>query len=221
MPNDLPKEFDEDASFAIQDLSQASERYFSTCTSLTPAKPFFIAHRSEEDSKYTYCMADIDTLSDELGIPWEKMKDIPFSTMVPFIGFMWDLDACTVNLSDSRKEKYLQAILDWEIKPRHVLGKVQKLYGKLLHACHVLPSGQAYLTSLESFMAHFHNCPFCPHAPPHRTASDLQWWKSRLGQPTLARSIPSPTPIIDPSTYFDASSETGIGIMVGDRWCAW
>ena len=55
-------------------------------------------------------------------------------------------------------------------------------------------------------------------SPPHRTASDLQWWKSRLLQPTLTRSIPGPTPIIDANIYSDASSETGIGIMVGDEW---
>ena len=77
-----------------------------------PHQSFLLACRSEEDSRYTYCMADIDALSDELGIPWEKSKDIPFSTTVPFIGFLWDLDARTVSISDSRKEKYLQAILD-------------------------------------------------------------------------------------------------------------
>ena len=166
-------------------------------------------------------MADIDALSDELGIPWEKTKDIPFSSSFPFIGFLWGLDTRTVSLSDSMKEKYLQAILDWEAKPRHTLDEVQKLYGKLLHACHVLPSGRAYLTSLESFMAQFHNRPFCLHSPPRRTAGDLQWWKSRLVQPTLARPIPSPAPIIDASAYSDASSETGIGITVGDKWRAW
>ena len=166
-------------------------------------------------------MADIDAVSDDLGIPWEKTKDIPFSTMVPFIGFLWDLDARTVSLSDSKKEKYLQAILDWEARPKHTLDETQKLYGKLLHACHVLPSGQAYLTSLESFMAHFHNRPFCPHSPPHRTPGDLLWWKARLTQSTLARSIPGPTLIINASAYSDASSETGIGITVGRKWRAW
>ena len=166
-------------------------------------------------------MADIDALSDELGIPWEKTKDIPFSTTVPFIGFLWDLTARTVSLSDSKKEKYLQAILDWETKPKHTLDETQKLYGKLLHACHVVPAGRAYLTSLESFMAHFYNRPLCPHSPPRRTASDLLWWKKRLGQPTLARSVPGPIPIINADAYSDASSETGLGITVGDRWRAW
>ena len=70
-------------------------------------------------------------------------------------------------------------------------------------------------------MAQFHNRPFCPHSPPCRTAGDLQWWKSRLVQPTLARPTPSPAPIINASAYLDASSETGIGITVGDKWRAW
>jgi len=166
-------------------------------------------------------MADIDALSDELGILWEKTKDIPFGTLVPFIGFLWDLTARTVSLSDSKKEKYLQSILDWEAKPKHTLDEVQKLYGKLLHACHVIPAGRAYLTSLEVFLGQFHNRPFRPHSPPRRTASDLRWWKTKLGQPTLARPIPSPTPIFDARAYSDASSETGIGITVRDKWRAW
>ena len=37
-------------------------------------------------------MADIDALSDELGILWEKSKDIPFSSSIPFISFLWDLE---------------------------------------------------------------------------------------------------------------------------------
>jgi len=62
-------------------------------------------------------MADINALSDELGIPWEKTKHIPFSATVPFIGFLWDLTTRTVSLSEGKKEKYLEAILEWETKP--------------------------------------------------------------------------------------------------------
>ena len=95
------------------------------------------------------------------------------------------------------------------------------MYGKLLHACHVVPAGRSYLTSLEVFLGQFHNHPFHLHSPPRRTASDLQWWKTKLGQPTLARPIPSPTPIIDARAYSDASSETGIRITIRDKWRAW
>lgn len=202
MPDDQPEEFDEDASFTFCDLSQASER-------------------SQSDRLFTYCMADINALSDDLGIPWETEKDIPFSDVAPFIGFSWDLTNRTVSLPDSKKEKYLQAIQEWEAKPKHTLDETQKLYGKLLHACHVVPAGRAYLTNLEAFMGICHDRPFRPHYPPRRTPSDLSWWKERLTQPAVSRPIPGPLPIIDTDAYSDASSEIGIGITIRGRWRAW
>ena len=66
-------------------------------------------------------MADIDAISDALRIPWEIEKDIPFGEVDPFIGFSWDLANCMVSLPDRKKEKYLQAIQEWETKPKHTL----------------------------------------------------------------------------------------------------
>jgi len=60
------------------------------------------------DRRFTYCMADIDALSDVLGLPWETKKDIPFGDVAPFIGFSWDLANRTVSLPHSKKEKYFK-----------------------------------------------------------------------------------------------------------------
>ena len=166
-------------------------------------------------------MAYIDAVSDSLGIPWEVEKDIPFGEVAPFIGFSWDLANRTVSLPDSKKEKYLQAILEWETKPRHTLDEAQKLYGKLLHTCHIVPAGHAYLTSLETFIGVCHDSPFRLRYPPRRTPSDLSWWKERLTQSVVIRPIPGPIPVFDADAYSDASSETGIGITVRGRWRAW
>ncbi|CAA7265210.1 unnamed protein product [Cyclocybe aegerita] len=140
MPNGKLEEFDEDATFPLQDLSNKSAR-------------------SDEDRKYTYCMADIDTLCEELGIPWEAEKDIPFQSAVPFIGFLWDLEQGEVSITSGKQEKYLTAITAWEESTKHTLEEVQKLYGKLLHACLVIPAGRAYLTQLEACMGIFHDRP--------------------------------------------------------------
>ncbi|CAA7260292.1 unnamed protein product [Cyclocybe aegerita] len=129
MPNGKPEEFDEDVSFPIRDLSQASPR-------------------SEEERRFTYCMSDIDAICNELGIPWETEKDVPFQSVVPFIGFLWDLDQREVALASAKQEKYLKAIQEWETRKEHNLEETQKLYGKLLHACLVVPAGRAYLTIL-------------------------------------------------------------------------
>ena len=128
MPNGRSEEFDEDMASPLQDLSRTSER-------------------SQEDALFTYADDDIDRLSNELGIPWETSKTIPFGSTVSYLGFVWDLDACMVAISAEKKLKYLNAIEEWERKPRHALAEVQKLYGKLLHASLVVPAGRTYLTT--------------------------------------------------------------------------
>lgn len=167
-------------------------------------------------------MANIDHISNILGIPWEVSKDIPFSSRVPFISLLWDLNTKTVQLTEAKHDKYTKAIEAWEAEPHHALNVGQKFYGQLLHCCLVIPHGQAYLTNLEAFIGSFgsHN-KFIPHTPRAGTAADLKWWKNQLARTDLQRPIPTPTSIINIAAYSDASSETGIGITIGNQWRAW
>jgi hypothetical protein len=91
MPDDLPAEFDEDTSCALRDWS------------------FDSAH-SGLDSVFSYCNADIDALSEQLGIPWESSKTIPFSNVVPVLGFQWNISEKTVEITKEKKDKYKSAI---------------------------------------------------------------------------------------------------------------
>src|SRR5277367_5025005 len=202
MPDDSPAEFDEDAAHPICDFSH-------------------LPNRSPLDSCFTYCDSEIDDISGQLGIPWEPSKTIPFSYVVPYLGFEWDLSQRTVAIPERKKTKYKAAIEDWLLRPTHALDEAQKLYGKLLHACLVLPSGRAYLTCLEGLMASFTSNPFVPHHAPRHTSSDLSWWFNELGSPTVSRPIPGPAVVTDRGAFSDASSGFGIGIVIGDRWRAW
>jgi hypothetical protein len=199
MPDGHPEEFDEDASFPITNRSRSS-------------------YRSPSDTEFSSCMADIDGVSSVLGIPWEASKDIPFASEFPFIGFAWNLVTYTVSLPDKKKAKYLDAILAWESRPAHTLRDVQKLYGKLLHACLVAPVDRTYLTSLEAMLGTFHDGPFKPRTPPRGTEDDLRWWRRLLSQPDVSRPIPCPQPLLDPDAFSDASSGFGIAVTVGPRW---
>ena len=202
LPDGSPAEFDEDAACPITDYSS-------------------LLNRSEVDSRFSYCDADIDLISGQLGIPWELSKTIPFSSSVPFLGFNWNLSDRTVALTDGKRTKYRAAIEKWLPNSTHDLEETQKLYGKLLHACLVLPAGRAYLTNLECLMASFSDNPFVPHHAPRHTAADLSWWLDVLLSPRLSRSIPGPSSVIDRHAFSDASSGFGIGIVVGNQWRAW
>jgi hypothetical protein len=122
MPDGRPEEFDEDMGFPLRDLSLSS-----------PCSP--------ADALFTYADTDIDHISDKLGIPWELSKTVLFSNIVPYLGFVWNLTAHTVEVPTEKKQKYREAIEEWHKKPRHALAEVQKLYGKLLHTTLVIPAG--------------------------------------------------------------------------------
>jgi hypothetical protein len=168
----------------------------------------------------TYCLDDVDRVSADLGIPWEHSKDKPFATSTIYIGLVWDLSARTVALSMEKKEKYLAAIDAWSSSPVHTLEDVQKLYGKLLHACLVCPAGRARLTHLEATLGIYGDRPFLPRHPAKGVADDLVWWRRRLAAP-LYRRIPSTSPLFDCGAYSDASSGIGVAIVIAGHWRAW
>ena len=200
-PDGTLNEHVEDCSFPCLDLSSRSAR-------------------SPEDSLYTYNFDDIDALSDVLGIPWEKSKDLPFSTSSSYIGFKWDLQSHTVSLTPEKCLKYSVAIDDWLLRSSHALNDVQKLYGKLLHACLVVPAGRAYLTNLETMLVLCGPHPFQSYSSPKGLLEDLSWWTRRLASP-LYRPIPSPLNLHDIQAFSDASSSVGIAVTIRDRWRAW
>jgi len=136
-------ECDEDMAFPIKDLSHMS-----------PRSPY--------EAQFTYGMEDINRIAAQLGIPWEESKDVPFGMVIRYIGLEWDITRCTVALPDDKRRKYNAAITEWRAHCVHTLCEVQGLYSKLLHACHMLPAGWAYLTRLEIFMGNFHDTPFQP-----------------------------------------------------------
>ena len=202
LPNGRPEEFDEDCSVPLKDLA-------------------FSSTRPLDDRAFSYADADIDRVSERLGIRWETSKSVPFGNAVPYLGFHWDLDTRIVHLLGKKKSKYLAAIEEWEAKRTHALLETQELYGKLLHASLVVPAGRAYLTSLEAMLGSFDNRPFLPRTPPRETPSDLEWWKQQLRQPDVSRPITAPQPLVDYEAYSDASSGFGVAITIGPRWRAW
>jgi hypothetical protein len=176
--------------------------------------------RSAEDALYTYNFDDIDKLSNILGIPWEKSKDLPFAASSTYIGLEWDLRDLTVALPPKKREKYSSAISEWLLLPKHDLRDVQKLHGKLLHACLVIPAGRSYLTNLEVMLVLCNPHPFNPYPSVKGLHEDLEWWTYKLASPLL-RPIPAPIIHHDIQAFSDASSGVGIAITIQDRWRAW
>ena len=195
------KEFDKDCTFPCKDLSGSSKW-------------------SVDNMLYAYNFDNINTASWLQGIPWEVLKDRPFTSSTTYISFDWNIETHRVSLADSKKEKYLVVTEDWLSQPKHTLKEVERLYSKLLHACFVRPAGWAYLTELEHMLGIFYNSPLIPCSSPRGLWKDLEWWINELQQPILARTIPQPVSFYNSDAFSDASSEFGIVITIGDKWRA-
>jgi hypothetical protein len=141
--------------------------------------------------------------------------------MVLYLGLLWHLARLTVELSAAKKAKYLAAITEWRSRITHVLLDVQKLYGKLLHSCLVVPAGRAYLTSLETMLRVCANSPFMPYHAVRHIKEDLDWWEERLSKPFVGRPIPQPPSLIDLHAFSDASTSVGIATVINGHWRAW
>lgn len=192
----------EDCRFQLRDLSQSSPRAII-------------------DEKFTFAFADIDRVSQPLGIPWEPSKDTAFAYEALFLGLLWGLPKLSVELSPAKKGKYLAAIEEWRSQKTHVLLDVQKLYGKLLHASLVVRMGRAYLTSLETMLGICHSCPFVPHHSVRHLNDDLNWWSLKLTESFVGKTISQPRTLVDIRAFSDASSTVGIAIVINGYWRAW
>ena len=98
-----------------------------------------ICDHKSQDITFPYGLEEVEQVMSQLGIPWETSKDVPFNSVVIFAGFTWDLNQKQVSLPDPKKEKYSQAISEWQQQPTHTLKDMHKLYRKLLYTCHIIP----------------------------------------------------------------------------------
>jgi hypothetical protein len=197
------EEYDESLASPIKDLSKSSTR-------------------SIEDARYTYSMADIDRVSEPLGIVWKLMKDSPFGPEAKYDGFDWDLVRYQVSVPKEKRKRYLAELERWEARAAHTLEDVETLYGKLQHVSMIVPEGRAYLTEFERMIATGTANPMAQrHASSKHMPSEIRWWKRLLSRHHVFRPIPGLCSLIELQAFSDASSEFGIGIIVRGRWRAW
>lgn len=160
---------------------------------------------------YLYALEDVNDVTDELGIPWELLKDRDFSPRAVFTGLLWDIEEYTVSLTDEKRLKYLLAIDDWNNRGTHTLEDVQRLHGKLMHASAVAPEGRAYLTCLERMLGVCCENPFKLRYAPKGTSDDILWWQTT----TLASSYVATHPRTNHSSL--PRSVLGRQLISGNR----
>ncbi|CDO76109.1 hypothetical protein BN946_scf184876.g2 [Trametes cinnabarina] len=175
--------------------------------------------------RYDHLIEDIFALGERIGLPWHKTKWRDHDPKGEYLGFAWDIPRKEVSLPERKRLKYLArvdnvlATADGGAK-RVPFGMAQKLSGTLSHCTFIYPRGRTYLTGLYTFLASYVN----EHAlryPPKSVISDLGWWRSILSLPSEHRVLEKRGEVRNLDLWVDASTDWGIGIVIGQSWDAW
>ena len=84
-------------------------------------------------------------------------------------------------------------------------------------------AGLILLSNLYAFVASFGPRPsdFLSRWPPKSVISDLRWWRDVLGTPGVKRTLRARGKPRDLDIWVDASTDWGVGIVVGQARAAW
>jgi hypothetical protein len=171
-------------------------------------------------SSFSYSLADIYTLTSQLGWPWKDSKTKPFSSHFKYLGFSWSL---SVEILPEKKARYLAKLLPWNPNQRFSRKDTELLLGTLIHCSLALPDGCSHLPALSHFAASFNHfsSTFVCRSPSPAVIADIHWWRTQLSA-GFCRSIITKPPHVFPLEFWvDALSSWGIGIVFDNVWDAW
>jgi hypothetical protein len=76
-----------------------------------------------------------------LGVPWSHEKTRPLAPIQKYIGFMWDLEAKTVALPESKLQATRTQLKKWLVEEgRFSMKEAASMHGKLVHVSLIFPS---------------------------------------------------------------------------------
>lgn len=163
----------------------------------------------------TVSMIDLVKASEALGVKTNATKYSEFSSKQMYIGFLWDVSEKTVSLSAAKLLKRRQELDEFWIKLKWTKNEVEKINGKLNHLTLILPQLKPYLTANFRWLASWRK-PISLKAP-EDVLDDMTFWRNTLTTLEPTRLIPDRVEW-NVGWVGDASTEYGIGIIIGKRW---
>jgi hypothetical protein len=193
--------------------------------------PVHIPISSLTESSWAYGVTLAQILDEMQQFGWliNPLKLIDFSSIVKYIGFLWDLEAKVVSLPEGKCTKYLARIHHFLLDAsRSGMGSgvtfhdAQKLNGMLVHVAFIYHDGHLYLPALQAFLMKFgnvHSCFIHLHPSP-AIVMDLKYWQHLLLISNVFCLLAT-WPTIGLDIWVDTSMSWCLGLSVGGLWHAW
>lgn len=160
-------------------------------------------------------MLDIVKESEKLGVKTNSTKYSEFANEQKFIGFIWNAQEKTVRLPSAKLEQRKEELNEFWEKSLWNKNQVEKINGKLNHLTLILPQLKPYLSANYRWLASWGRC--SNRKVPQDVMDDMNFWRKTLASIEPTRLIPN---TVEKCVGWvgDASSEYGIGIIIGKKW---
>ena len=146
----------------------------------------------------------------ELGLEDSPDKGCPPSSMMIFLGLLYDTVAMTISIREDKLEEIKSLIRTWLSKQDATVLELQSLIGKLLYVCSCIHPGHLFMQQLLNVL--------CPHYStsgsfqiPAELFDDLKWWSAFLNVYNGVSLIPEPVWVSDPSDFSVDASDLDCG----------
>ena len=175
-------------------------------------------------------LADLEAYCAEIGAPLNDKRRPPLTRGIELLGLVLDTEAMTIRLPDAKRHNTLYLTSLGLIAAAEALSMprnfVEKLAGKLEHACCVVRGGRLHMGSLYSSLWAVGSE---SHIDLSACVADLEWWMGRLASEEGSTSrlltiAPGAAAGLGLTTRSDASGTIGGGLLVGNclgMWCRW
>lgn len=160
-------------------------------------------------------MLELVKASELLGVKTNSTKYSEFSDQQSFIGFQWNISRRTVGLSAEKLLKRRIELDAFWTKLTWKKNELERMNGKLNHLTLILPQMKPYLTANFRWLASWSQ-PSSRKAP-EDVLQDMAFWRQTLTTLAPTRLIPDQVEW-NLGWVGDASSEFGIGVIIGKRW---
>ena len=116
---------------------------------------------------FSYSLIDIYTLVEQHGWPWKESKTKPFALHFKYLGFVWNLDAKTIQIPEQKKHRYLQKLEPWQGGKKFSKKDVESVVGTLTTPFPVHSSFKKSTRNSLSYVIHL------PHTKTHRHGQEV------------------------------------------------
>src|SRR5882672_8060098 len=118
---------------------------------------------------FSFSLSTILEITTPLGIPWHPLtcKGHDFQTWFSYVGFEWDLTACTMSLSDEKFLHLLDKLSKFLADPPPCVNMkiIASIHGSLQHVSCIHQHGHHYLPAISNFLSKFPNEYTMHHIP--------------------------------------------------------